>query len=134
MLFRNLLPKPLASSCALIVLAATTATAEAADVTIADAKIAGGKLVISGTTLSPNTWVRLDGQLGSTFNVRSGAGGAFSFGVVYHPGDCIVELQRLISPTTLGAATEALVANCGPVGILRAAHGARRCLTPPTTL
>ena len=95
----------------------TAATAEAADVTITDAKIEGGKLVISGTTTGPNSWVRLDDQLGSTFNVKSGADAAFSFGVVYHPGDCIVELQRLISPTVLGAATEALVANCGPVGI-----------------
>ena len=93
------------------------ASALAADVTITDAKIAGGKLVITGATAAPNTWVRLDGQTARDFNVKSGADGAFAFGVVYHPGDCIVGVQRLISPTALGAATAALVADCGPAGV-----------------
>ena len=39
-----------------------------------------------------------------TFNVKSGADGAFGFSIVYHPGDCVVGLQRLISPTSLGEA------------------------------
>jgi hypothetical protein len=89
----------------------------AADVTITDAKIAGGKLAVTGTTAAPNTWVRLDGQTARDFNVKSGGDGAFAFGIVYHPGDCIVDLQRLISPTALGAATAALVADCGPAGV-----------------
>ena len=84
---------------------------------VTDAKIAGGKLVVTGTTAAPNTWVRLDGQTARDFNVKSGADGAFAFGVVYHPGDCIVDLQRLISPTALGATTAALVADCGPAGV-----------------
>ena len=91
--------------------------ANAADVSVTDAKIEGGKLVITGTTAAPNTWVRLDGQTISTFNVKSGADGAFGFSLVYHPGDCVVGVQKLISPTSLGAATSALVANCGRDGV-----------------
>jgi hypothetical protein len=94
-----------------------TARAHAADIVITDAKIAGGQLVIAGTTTAPGTWVRLDGQTDAGFNVKSDAGGAFAFGIVYHPGDCIVDLQRLVSPTTLGTSTAALVANCGPAGV-----------------
>jgi hypothetical protein len=94
-----------------------TAHAATPEVTVTDAKIEGGKLVITGTTAAPNTWVRLDGQISSTFNVKSGADGAFGFSLVYHPGDCVVGLQKLISPTSLGAATSALVANCGPAGV-----------------
>jgi hypothetical protein len=94
-----------------------TALAQAADLTITEAKIAGGKLVITGATAAPNTWVRLDGQTARDFNVRSGADGAFAFGVVYHPGDCIVGLQKLISPSALGEAINALVADCGPAGV-----------------
>ena len=94
-----------------------TASALAADVTITDAKIAGGKLVVAGATAAPNTWVRLDGQTARDFNVKSGGDGAFAFGIVYHPGDCIVGIQRLISPTALGATTAALVADCGPAGL-----------------
>jgi hypothetical protein len=117
MLFRTMLRRPAAKSLALIALAATAATAEAADVSVSDAKIEGGKLVVTGTTAAPNTWVRLDGQTSSTFNVKSGADGAFGFSIVYHPGDCVVGVQKLISPTSLGAATSALVANCGPAGV-----------------
>jgi hypothetical protein len=116
--FRTKLRRPVAGSIALIALAASAATAGAADVTISDAKIAGGKLVVTGTTAAPNTWVRLDGQTSSAFNVKSGADGAFGFSIVYHPGDCIVGLQKLASPTTLGEATDALVADCGPQGIV----------------
>ena len=61
--------------------------------------------------------MRLDGQTSSTLNVKSGADGAFGFSLVYHPGDCVVGVQKLISPTSLGAATSALVANCGPAGV-----------------
>ena len=106
---------PAACVAALSIL--VTASAQAADISIDDAKVAGGKLVITGTTDSPNTWVRLDGQTDQSFNVKSDAEGAFAFGLVYHPGDCIVDLQRLISPTALGAATSVLVANCGPAGV-----------------
>ena len=53
MFFHTILRLPVAGSFALIALAAGAATAEAADVTVTDAKIAGGKLVITGTTSSP---------------------------------------------------------------------------------
>jgi hypothetical protein len=118
MLFCTMLRRPAAKTLALIALAVTAASANAADVSVSDAKIEGGKLVITGTTAAPNTWVRLDGQPSSSFNVKSGADGAFGFSIVYHPGDCVVGLQRLISPTSLGEAADALVANCGPQGLV----------------
>ena len=114
-MFSNFFTRHLATGFAVISLVA--GAANAADVSVTDAKIEGGKLVITGTTAAPNTWVRLDGQTSSTFNVKSGADGAFGFSLVYHPGDCVVGVQKLISPTSLGAATSALVANCGPAGV-----------------
>lgn len=57
----TLLQLSVTGSVALIALAAM-ATANASDLTVTDAKIAGGKLVITGTTATPNTWVRLDGH------------------------------------------------------------------------
>ena len=77
----------------------------------------GAASSLSPAPAAPNTWVRLDGQTARDFNVKSGADGAFAFGVIYHPGDCIVGVQRLISPTALGVATAALVADCGPAGV-----------------
>ena len=65
MLFCTMLRRPAAKTLALIALATTAATANAADVSVSDAKIEGGKLVITGTTAAPNTWVRLDGQTSS---------------------------------------------------------------------
>ncbi len=105
------------SVVATLAFAAITTAASAADVTVTDARIAGGKLLIAGSTTAPNTWVRLDGQSGDDFNVKSDVNGAFAFGVVYHPGDCIVDVQKLVAPTILGAATSALVADCGPAGV-----------------
>ena len=58
--------------------------------------------------------VRLDGQTAPAFNKVSNASGAFSFNVVYHPGDCIVALQRVNLNGSLGVTTTAVVANCGP--------------------
>jgi hypothetical protein len=104
-------------SLTFIVLSAIGSGADAADISVTDAKIAGGKLVVTGTTAAPNTWVRLDGQTAAEFNVKSGADRSFAFGLVYHPGDCIVDLQKLVSPNTLGAAARALVADCGPAGV-----------------
>lgn len=118
-------------SIALLPFLVGTSQAVAPDVSVSDAVIDGGKLVITGTTASPNTWVRLDGRAGAAFNVKSGADGAFSFSLVYHPGDCIVGLQKLTSPTALGEATEALVANCGPQGL--APRGAWTAATPYQT-
>ena len=36
------------------------------------------------------------------------------FNLIYHPGDCIVALQKFTPPSTLGPATYAVVAGCGP--------------------
>ena len=106
--------RPLTTSLALMTLAASAAGADAAtDVIINDAKIASGKLVISGAA-APSSWVRLDGQPGAEFSVRSGADGTFQFGVLYHPGDCIIDVQRLVSPAKLGPAAQALVFGCAP--------------------
>jgi hypothetical protein len=105
----------LAGSFGLILPSAGVAVA-AVDITVLEAKIAAGKLLVEGRT-APGAWVRLDGQTGSPFNVKSDAEGAFAFSIVYHPGDCIVDLQKLLTPATLGAATAALVADCGPAGV-----------------
>lgn len=94
-----------------------TRPAQAADVTVSTATIASGRLVIRGTTLAPNTRVRLDGKTAATFNVISNASKVFSFSIVYHPGDCIVSLQKYTPPSTLGPAVNAVIANCGPLAI-----------------
>jgi hypothetical protein len=87
----------------------------AADVLVTGAKIEAGRLVITGTTTPGGMRVRLDGQTATAFNVMSNATTrVFGFNVVYHPGDCIVALQKLTPPSTLGAATYAVVAGCGP--------------------
>lgn len=93
------------------VLALCVATpALAADITVNEAAIAAGRLVVAGTT-TPNSRVRLDGRAEPAFNMLAGANGRFRFSLVYHPGDCVVTLQ------TAGAATEALVADCGRDGV-----------------
>ena len=113
----NILSWRSAGPLALLALAGVAGSAHAADITVTDAKVAAGRLIITGKTTAPSTWVRLDGQIGSQFNVKSDTEGAFAFAIVYHPGDCIVDLQKLLSPTRLGAATPALVADCGPAGV-----------------
>ena len=103
---------------AVVAALAAAGAAHAADITLTDAKIAAGLLLVSGATAVPNTEVRLDGQTGTPFNVTSDASGLFAFKLVYHPGDCVVTLQRVVPPYgTLGAATEALVADCGRDGV-----------------
>ena len=103
---------------AVVAALAAAGAAHAADITLTDAKIAAGLLLVSGATAVPNTEVRLDGQTGTPFNVTSDASGLFAFKLVYHPGDCVVTVQRVVPPyRTLGAATEALVADCGRDGV-----------------
>ena len=82
----------------------------AADVTITDAKIAGGKLVVTGTTNKANDNVTLDGE----FSTKSNAAKAFSFDLTYLPPDCAVELATAASATR---PTRAVVANCAPRGV-----------------
>lgn len=101
-------------------------TASAQDITAANPRIANGRLVITGTTLSGNTLVRLDGKVAAGFQVRSNnVTKAFTFSVVYHPGDCIVALQKVNANNTLGPAANFVVADCGlgvsPRGVWAAA-------------
>ena len=108
-----------------VVLAAMAAPAQAADLSVSDARIDAGKLVITGTSATPNMRVRLDGQSGAGFNVTSTATGEFKFSLVYLPSDCIVTLQKLTLPSTLGAPAHAVVSDCGPRGVSpRGAWGA----------
>ena len=101
------------------------ASAQAADLSVSDARIEAGKLVITGTSATPNMRVRLDGQSGAGFNVTSTATGEFNFSLVYLPSDCIVTLQKLTLPSTLGAPAHAVVSDCGPRGVSpRGAWGA----------
>jgi hypothetical protein len=68
--------------------------------------ISVGRLRVRGTTELRNTLVRLDNR----FAVRSGPDRTFAFNILYHPGDCIVDI------TTPKGAGRALVANCGVAG------------------
>ena len=92
-------------------------------VTITDALIAGGKLVVTGTTKTANMSVTLDGQ----FDVVSGGTRAFAFSLVYLPPDCIVAVGK----TGLATTTPAVVANCAarglnPQGVWSSGHAIRR--------
>lgn len=98
-----------------LALFAFAASAQAADVAVTDAAITGGKLVISGTAAT-GTHVRVDGQPGADLNATAGADGTFSISAVYHPGDCIVSVQK-VTGNALGAPVNALVADCGPAGL-----------------
>src|SRR4051794_34608848 len=101
----------LATSCALV---AFGAAAEPADIEVMGAEIAAGKLVVTGTTRTPYMKVRLDARSDPNFNVTSDGKRSFTFRLVYLPSDCIISLRKLTTATKLGAANEAVVANCGP--------------------
>jgi hypothetical protein len=101
MLVKSLLRRSAAGCFALSAFAVSTATSQAADISISDARIEGGKLVVSGTAAA-GAKLRLDGRLGAT----AGADGAFSFSAAYSPSDCVV------SVSSAGASADAVVANC----------------------
>lgn len=91
-----------------------TGLASAQDIKAANPRIANGRLVITGTTALGNTLVRLDGKVTAGFQVRSNnVTKAFTFSVLYHPGDCIVTLQKVNPNNTLGPAANFVVADCG---------------------
>ncbi len=93
---------------------AGTGLASAQDIKAANPRIANGRLVITGTTALGNTLVRLDGKVTAGFQVRSNnVTKAFTFSVLYHPGDCIVTLQKVNPNNTLGPAANFVVADCG---------------------
>jgi hypothetical protein len=90
------------------------APALVADITITDAKIAGGKLVVGGFALAANTQVTLDNKFTTTTTISK----SFTFSVIYLPPDCIVQLKKAGSPAP---PTRAVVANCArglnPMGV-----------------
>jgi hypothetical protein len=73
---------------------------------ITKAAVEAGRLVVEGTTKTAKRRVRLE----DAFSTRSGKDRRFAFSVLYHPGDCIVEV------TSRGAMRRAVVANCGDEG------------------
>jgi len=73
-------------------------------VTVTDAKVQGGKLIVTGQTPSASQNVTLDGR----FTVTSAANRVFSFSLTnYLPSDCVVGLK---AGTAIG---QGVVANCG---------------------
>lgn len=83
---------------------ALTGPAEAAAITVTDAKVEGGRLIVTGAASAAGQQVRLDNRFTAISNVSK----AFSFSLAnYLPSDCIVDL-------TVGTATvTGVVANCG---------------------
>ncbi len=82
-----------------------------ADIVVTDAKIDKGILKVTGTS-STGTQVQLDDLAPVPI---SGTGRKWSYNVVYHPEDCIVDLQVIgaVAPDV-----EAVVALCGPRGVI----------------
>jgi hypothetical protein len=80
-----------------------------AGIIVSDAKIASGKLVVTGTNSKANTAVTLDGKFTVTSTLTKG----FTFNLVYHPDDCVIELTESGSTTRV----RAVVADCGPRGV-----------------
>ena len=120
----SILRRPAAGALALASFLAPAAAAKAA-VSVTDAKIENARLVIAGAATS-GAQVRLDGLEAAAFNVKAGIDGAFSFSLVYHPGDCVVTVETLIPPyLTVGNSADGLVANCGPAGVTPRGEWAR---------
>jgi hypothetical protein len=63
--------------------------AQAVEITVTNATITAGKLLITGMTDTANANVRLEGRTSAAFNTTSNASKAFTFNFVYHPGDCM---------------------------------------------
>jgi hypothetical protein len=79
-----------------------------AKLTIAEAKIEGGRLIVTGTATRSTQEITLDGR----FTTATTPGlNSFGFRLAYHPIDCIVEV------TAGRDRAVAVVANCGPAGV-----------------
>jgi hypothetical protein len=79
-----------------------------AAISVTDAKIQGGKLIVTGSTTNANQQIKLD----NTFTMTSNASKLFSFSVGnYLPTDCVVDLAAGSDKAT------AVVADCGPRGV-----------------
>lgn len=87
------------------------------DVMITDAKIAAGRLVITGKAATAGMKLRLDGKTQAAFNTVSRYDKSFSLSAVYLPRDCIVSVQKVLPSGQLGDAHEAVIANCAPSAI-----------------
>jgi hypothetical protein len=86
------------------------APAVARDVTIRDAKIKNGRLIVTGTTTTAHVPLLLDEH----FEDKSNGAGSFSFSVVYLPPDCIVSVRRRNSNAHVD---RAVVSNCSARGL-----------------
>lgn len=106
------------AALAALVLSAPSA-AFAPSITVTDAKVQAGRLVVTGQSPSPNQQLKLD----SRFTTTSNASKAFTFSIAnYLPSDCIAQI-------TAGAlSTTATIANCGPTGL--SPRGAWAAATP----
>src|SRR3954447_17402231 len=77
-----------------------------AAMSIAEAAISQGKLVVQAAGTEGGADVVLDGK----FTAKSSRRGRFSFEVVYYPQGCVVEIS------SKQERTKAVVANCGQQG------------------
>lgn len=93
----------------LAVLSVLLSISSAEAVTIKEAKIEAGLLIVSGTA-APGTVLRLDGL----YNATTTLAGTFRFRRVYLPQDCIV---GVVPVAPVGAGVSAVVANCGASAI-----------------
>jgi hypothetical protein len=90
----------------LIVLA--PATAYAPSIIITDAKVQGGRLIVTGQTPNARQQVKLDDR----YTATSSASKAFAFNITdYLPSDCIVEIKAG------SLAATAVVSNCAATGL-----------------
>jgi hypothetical protein len=101
-----------------LTLLVTAAYADIPDVTVTEAKIEAGRLVIAGKASVPGMTLRVDGKLASDFTASaSPLDRRFRFSLVYLPRDCIVDLQRVMPNGMLKASTSLVIANCAPSGL-----------------
>ena len=92
-------------------IAVASVTAASAGIIVTDARIAAGKLVITGTS-SNGTSIKLNSLYSAPINATTRA---FKFSLVYLPANCIGTLA------VVGAAAptvNAVIASCGPKGLI----------------
>ena len=95
---------------ALTAASAAISPAVAGNITVTDAKIAAGRLIVTGTALGGDGHVTLDGKFTAPTYTHTG----FSFNLVYLPPDCIVDLAVVGSSAP---PTKAVVADCAGGGL-----------------
>jgi len=92
---------------AFIFSALISAPSHAADVTVTSAEITGGRLVVAGTAKSAGVKLALDDEYNATANSKK----AFTFSVIYLPGNCTVSVAQAGSSA---APVRHAVARCMP--------------------